>query len=181
MDWEWKVSWEFLGDYPYTWGECRGAFTVFASVSPWQRHFCQKVHGLGFDGTNTMSGQKSGVQMWMRCHSQSALFVHCHCHYGCCWQLFMLPRGKEKSKGFGDTSMENVPLYTKEGRKASRDTGSTWSTEAKDPQAKWHTMASTREMCSPCSAVITSFDSHLWWQLRGEWWCWGIWSGQTTS
>ena len=41
--------------------------------------------------------------------------------------------------------MENVPLYTKEGRKASRDTGSTWSTEAKDPQAKWQWLA--RERC----------------------------------
>ena len=38
------------------------------------------VRGLGFVGTNTMSGQKSGVQMLMRFHSPSALFVHCLCH-----------------------------------------------------------------------------------------------------
>ena len=40
----------------------------------------KKVRGLGFDGTNTMSGQKSGVQIQIRCHSLSALFFHCRCH-----------------------------------------------------------------------------------------------------
>ena len=40
----------------------------------------QKLRGLGFDGTNTMSGNKSGVQIRMRCHAPSALFVHCRCH-----------------------------------------------------------------------------------------------------
>ena len=40
----------------------------------------KKVRGLGFDGTNTMSGEKSGVQIRMRRHSPSALYVHCRCH-----------------------------------------------------------------------------------------------------
>ena len=40
----------------------------------------QKLRGLGFDGTNTMSGNKSGVQIRMRRHAPSALFVHCRCH-----------------------------------------------------------------------------------------------------
>lgn len=36
--------------------------------------------GLGFDGTNTMSGQRSGVQKRLRLHSPSAVYVHCKCH-----------------------------------------------------------------------------------------------------
>ena len=40
----------------------------------------KKVCGLGFDEINIVSGQKSGVQMQMRCHSLSALFVQCQCH-----------------------------------------------------------------------------------------------------
>ena len=34
-----------------------------------------KLHGLGFDGANTMSGRKSGVQVRMRHHAPSALFT----------------------------------------------------------------------------------------------------------
>ena len=40
----------------------------------------KKLRGLGFDGTNTMSGKKSGVQIRIRYHAPSALFVHCRCH-----------------------------------------------------------------------------------------------------
>ena len=39
-----------------------------------------KMHGIGFDGTNTMSGQRSGVQKRLRLHSPSAVYVHCRCH-----------------------------------------------------------------------------------------------------
>ena len=39
-----------------------------------------KMRGLGFDGTNTMSGQRSGVQLRLRLHSPSAIYVHCRCH-----------------------------------------------------------------------------------------------------
>ena len=39
-----------------------------------------KMSGLGFDGTNTMSGQRSGVQLRLRLHSPSAIYVHCRCH-----------------------------------------------------------------------------------------------------
>ena len=39
-----------------------------------------KLQGLGFDGANTMSGAKSAVQIRVRCHSPSALYVHCRCH-----------------------------------------------------------------------------------------------------
>ena len=39
-----------------------------------------KLRGLGLDGASTMSGKKNGVQVRMRCHSPSALFVHCCCH-----------------------------------------------------------------------------------------------------
>ena len=38
------------------------------------------MRGLGFDGTNTMSGQRSGVQKRLRLHSPSAVYVHCRCH-----------------------------------------------------------------------------------------------------
>lgn len=38
------------------------------------------LRGLGFDGTNTMSGERSGVQKRMRYHSPSALYVHYRCH-----------------------------------------------------------------------------------------------------
>ena len=40
----------------------------------------KKMRGLGFDGTNTMSGQRSGVQIRLRLHSPSAVYVHCRCH-----------------------------------------------------------------------------------------------------
>ena len=37
----------------------------------------KEVHESGFDGTNTMSGQKSGVQIWVRCQDPNDLFVYC--------------------------------------------------------------------------------------------------------
>ncbi len=39
-----------------------------------------KMRGIGLDGTNTMSGQRSGVQLRLRLHSPSAVYVHCRCH-----------------------------------------------------------------------------------------------------
>ena len=39
-----------------------------------------KICGLGFDGTNTMSGHRSGVQFRLRLHSPSATYVHCQYH-----------------------------------------------------------------------------------------------------
>ena len=40
----------------------------------------KKIRGLGFDGASTMSGTKPGVQLRVRLHAPSALYVHCHCH-----------------------------------------------------------------------------------------------------
>ncbi len=40
----------------------------------------QKLRGLGFDGASTTSGVRSGVQIRMRYHSPSALYIHCRCH-----------------------------------------------------------------------------------------------------
>ncbi len=39
----------------------------------------EKMHVLGFDGTNTMSGHRS-VQTHLRVHSPSAVYVHCRSH-----------------------------------------------------------------------------------------------------
>ena len=39
-----------------------------------------KMRGIGFDGANTMSGKRSGVQKRLRLHSPSAVYVHCRCH-----------------------------------------------------------------------------------------------------
>ena len=39
-----------------------------------------KMRGLGFDGANTMSGHRSGVQTRLRLLAPSALYVHCRCH-----------------------------------------------------------------------------------------------------
>ncbi len=39
-----------------------------------------KLRGLGFDGTNTMSGNNTGVQVRIRHFCPSALFVHCTYH-----------------------------------------------------------------------------------------------------
>ena len=39
-----------------------------------------EMHGIGFDGTNTMSGQRRGVQKRLQLHSPSAVYVHCRCH-----------------------------------------------------------------------------------------------------
>lgn len=38
------------------------------------------LRGLGFDGASTMSGARSGVQLQVRLHAPSALYVHCRCH-----------------------------------------------------------------------------------------------------
>ena len=38
------------------------------------------LRGIGFDGTNTMSGERSGVQKRLWYHAPSALYVHCRCH-----------------------------------------------------------------------------------------------------
>ena len=40
----------------------------------------ENLRGLGFDGTNTMSGHRSGVQTRLRVHAPSAFYVHCRCH-----------------------------------------------------------------------------------------------------
>ena len=40
----------------------------------------EKMRGLGFDGANTMSGHRSGVQMHLRLHAPSAIYIHCRCH-----------------------------------------------------------------------------------------------------
>ncbi len=40
----------------------------------------EKMRGLGFDGTNTMSGHRSGVQTRLKLHAPSAIYVHCRCH-----------------------------------------------------------------------------------------------------
>ncbi len=37
----------------------------------------QGLRGLGIDGTNTMSGERSGVQKRVRLFAPSALYVHC--------------------------------------------------------------------------------------------------------
>ena len=37
------------------------------------------MRGLGFDGANTMLGAKSGVQLRVRFHAPSALYIHCRC------------------------------------------------------------------------------------------------------
>ena len=39
-----------------------------------------KMRGLGLKGANTMSGKRSGVQLRLRQHSPSAIYVHCRCH-----------------------------------------------------------------------------------------------------
>ena len=36
--------------------------------------------GMEFDGADTFSGKKSGIQARLKKHSPHALFVHCHCH-----------------------------------------------------------------------------------------------------
>ena len=40
----------------------------------------EKMHKIGFDATNTMSGHRSGVQTRLRLHAPSAVYVHCRCH-----------------------------------------------------------------------------------------------------
>lgn len=49
-----------------------------------QKHFLgiklQSMRGLGFDGTNTMSGHRTGVQQCLRFLSPNALYIHCRCH-----------------------------------------------------------------------------------------------------
>ena len=39
-----------------------------------------RLIGMGFDGAATFSGNKRGVQRWLKEHSPHALFVHCRRH-----------------------------------------------------------------------------------------------------
>ena len=55
----------------------------------------RKVRGLGFDGASTMSGAKSGVQIRVRYHSPSSLYVHCRCHQ---LQLAVVHAAKEHNE-----------------------------------------------------------------------------------
>ena len=38
------------------------------------------MHVIGFDGTNTMSGHRSGVRTHLGLDSASAVYVRCRCH-----------------------------------------------------------------------------------------------------
>ena len=40
----------------------------------------KKIVGMGFDGANTFSGNRTGVQARVKKLAPHALFVHCHCH-----------------------------------------------------------------------------------------------------
>ena len=40
----------------------------------------ERLIGMGFDGAATFSGDKTGVQIWLKELSPHALFVHCRCH-----------------------------------------------------------------------------------------------------
>ena len=40
----------------------------------------KKIVGMGFDGANTFSGNRNGVQARVKKLAPHALFVHCHCH-----------------------------------------------------------------------------------------------------
>ena len=40
----------------------------------------EKMHGIGFDGTSTVSCHRSGVQTCLRLHASSAVYEHCRCH-----------------------------------------------------------------------------------------------------
>ena len=39
-----------------------------------------RLIGMGFDGSATFSGDKTGVQRWLKVLSPHALFVHCRCN-----------------------------------------------------------------------------------------------------
>ena len=39
----------------------------------------EKMRGINFDGTSTISGHRSGVQTHLRLHASSAVYVHCRC------------------------------------------------------------------------------------------------------
>ena len=46
-----------------------------------QKNFrVKKIVCMGFDGANTFSGNKNGVQAKLKKLAPHALFVHCHCH-----------------------------------------------------------------------------------------------------
>ena len=38
------------------------------------------MRGLGFDGTNTMSGHRAGIQKCLKFLLPSVLYIHCQCH-----------------------------------------------------------------------------------------------------
>ena len=40
----------------------------------------KKIVGMGFDGANTFSGNRTGVQARVKKLAPHSLFVHCHCH-----------------------------------------------------------------------------------------------------
>ena len=57
------------------------AETIYSSlIECLKRKNLQLGIGLGFDGTATISGRRTGVQARIKKHTPHALLVHCHCH-----------------------------------------------------------------------------------------------------
>lgn len=74
----------------------------------------KKLYGLGFDGANTVSGCRSGVQFRMRCHASSSLYIHCHCHRLQLAAVNAASDHREVSKGiwYSADLVENFSLFT---------------------------------------------------------------------
>ena len=54
-------------------------FALVECLKEKQLEVC-RIIGMGFDGANTFSGKKAGVQTRIKKIAPRALFVHCHCH-----------------------------------------------------------------------------------------------------
>ena len=80
---------------------------------------------LGFDGTNTMLGHRSGVQTCLRVHAPSAIYVHCRCQQLQLAAVNAAEKHVQVKRVLGHTinNLECISLLSQKSCKACRDTG----------------------------------------------------------
>ena len=73
----WTFSWWLHATETIMLRQLLVTWTIFFNLKPSK---LKNMHDLGFDGTNTMLGHRTGVWKRLRFLSPSALYIHCRCH-----------------------------------------------------------------------------------------------------
>ena len=120
------------------------------------------TRALGFYGTNTMSGHRSGVQTCLRAQAPSAVYVHCRCHI---LQLAALNAGAEHTEVQWVLSTISTLLtiwkafhYSQKKAEKLADIQAKLksSSRNKNAEAQWYPLAVSWESYSCCTTKFTS-------------------------